>query len=311
MVEVLDGSYPPHIVKAAKILSQGNLLAFATETVYGLGADAENTNGVHQIFKTKRRPASHPLIVHIADKDQVSHYAEKVSAYAYRLMQAFWPGPLTLVLPRQKGIATLAAASQNSIGIRCPIHPVAQNLLKQALTLGVTGVAAPSANHFGRISPTSAQHVVEEFSHHEDKLLVLDGGYCSLGIESSIVSCLEEQPILLRPGVIGRQQIEAVCKLKLGITGQKTPQVSGSLASHYAPHAKLLILPRQEISTIPPSDTVALYHLPLDAKQAAYELFAQLRRLDRRGVEKIYVSEPPDTPEWEGVRDRLKRASHY
>ena len=201
---ILPGTDPQAILEAARRIQAGQRVGFPTETVYGLGADASNDQAVAGIFSAKGRPAEHPLIVHVSDASQVSDYASRVPPFAARLMQAFWPGPLTVILPRRQGVATAAAGGQNSIGLRCPAHPVALAFLQACHT----GVAGPSANRFGRISPTTAQHVQQEFG---DDLLVLDGGPCELGIESSIVDCTRGQPVLLRPGVLTRAQLEAAC----------------------------------------------------------------------------------------------------
>ncbi len=188
---------PQAILEAARRIQAGELVGFPTETVYGLGADASNDDAVAGIFAAKGRPANHPLIVHVADAAQVGDYAASVPPFAARLMQAFWPSPLTVILPRREGIASAAAGGQDSIGLRCPAHPVALAFLKACRT----GVAGPSANRFGRVSPTTAQHVAGEFG---DALLVLDGGPCAVGIESSIVDCTRGRPVLLRPGVLTR-----------------------------------------------------------------------------------------------------------
>ena len=191
------------IADAARRIHAGELVAFPTETVYGLGADASSDAAVARIFAAKGRPADHPLIVHVANAAQVLDFAASVPPFAVRLMQAFWPGPLTVILPRKKGVATAAAGGQNSIGLRCPAHPVALDFLKACLALGVSGVAGPSANRFGRVSPTTAAHVRDEFG---GDLLILNGGPCEVGIESSIVDCTRSRPVLLRPGVLTRLQ---------------------------------------------------------------------------------------------------------
>ena len=191
---LLPGNRPAAIAQAAWHLQTGELVAFPTETVYGLGADASSDAAVAQIFAVKGRPANHPLIVHVASAAQLADYASSVPAFAQDLIAAFWPGPLTVILPRKPGVAAAAAGGQDSIGLRCPAHPVALAFLAACQT----GVAGPSANRFGRVSPTTATHVVSEFG---DALMVLDGGPCAVGIESSIVDCTRTQPVLLRPGV--------------------------------------------------------------------------------------------------------------
>ncbi len=283
------------------------------------------------IFAAKGRPADHPLIVHVADARQVADYASSVPPFAARLMQAFWPGPLTVILPRKDGMAAAAAGGQNSIGLRCPAHPVALAFLK-ACNIGVAG---PSANRFGRVSPTTAQHVRQEFG---DALLVLDGGPCELGIESSIVDCTRGQPVLLRPGVLTRAQLEAACgesvlgKDELPQADSalgSAPRAPGTLASHYAPNAKVRLMDAGAIQTAlnllgADAAHIAVYaraivhiksaqvlyrRMPDDAAAAAQQLFAVLRDFDAQGVKLIWIENPPAAAEWEGVRDRLGRAA--
>ena len=244
---ILDGSLPESVAAAARALRGGALLGLPTETVYGLAADADNASAVHRIFEAKGRPSDHPLIVHLAPGDGaqgwragVDHYAREVPAFAQALMQAFWPGPLTLILPRREGVAAVSAGGQDSVGLRCPSHPVAQALLTAACAHGVHGVAAPSANRFGRVSPTTAAHVVDEFAGvPDDELLVLDGGACPVGIESTIVDATRGEPVLLRPGMITAQTLSQACGLPVRERDAQAPRVSGSLVSHYAPQARV------------------------------------------------------------------------
>jgi L-threonylcarbamoyladenylate synthase len=274
--------------------------------------------------------------VHVASVAQVPLFAAQVPDFAQALMAAFWPGPLTLILPRQPGVATASAGGQRSIGLRCPSHPVAQALLQAALPLGVLGVSAPSANRFGRVSPTSAAHVQSELG---PDLLILDGGDCAVGIESTIIDCTRGEPVLLRPGHITRTQIEAVCGRAVldkdapqAVLGQPAPRASGTLESHYAPRAKVRLMSAAEITQKlqalgPHANNLGLWSAKrpatdealgsgvlwleqaATAEQAAHDLFGVLRDLDTRGVTQIWVQLPPDTPEWEGVRDRLQRAA--
>ena len=336
---IRPGSDPAALAEAAERIRHGQLVGLPTETVYGLGADALNDAGVARIFAAKGRPADHPLIVHVAEAAQVEAYASSVPAFAARLMAAFWPGPLTLILPRRPGVATAAAGGQDSIGLRCPAHPVAQALLKAC----GTGIAAPSANRFGRVSPTTAAHVQQELG---DELLVLDGGPCAVGIESSIVDCTRGQPVLLRPGVLTRAQLEAACGqtvLDKDALASQAPRASGTLASHYAPHARVQLLDAQALQVAllsafqseleselepaqpgaPSLGRIAVYArtqpelpagviyraMPHQAEQAAHELFAVLRDLDAEGVTQIWVETPPVASAWDGVRDRLLRAA--
>jgi L-threonylcarbamoyladenylate synthase len=320
------------IAQAAQALRDGQLVGMPTETVYGLAANATDDAAVAKIFVAKGRPSDHPLIVHVASAAQVPLFAAQVPDFAQGLIDAFWPGPLTLILSRQSGVATASAGGQDSIGLRCPSHPVAQALLKACTALGVQGVSAPSANRFGRVSPTTAAHVQSELG---PDLLILDGGECDVGIESTIIDCTRGEPVLLRPGHITRPQIEAACGravLDKDAVVQPAPRASGTLESHYAPRAKVRLLSAQDIaaklqalgphannlglwSAVRPDDGagwgagVLWRAQPQMAEQAAHALFSVLRDLDARGVQQIWVQWPPDTPEWEGVRDRLQRAA--
>ena len=324
------------IVQAAQALHDGQLVGLPTETVYGLAGNATDDAAVAKIFAAKGRPADHPLIVHVASVAQVPLFAAQVPDFAQKLMAAFWPGPLTLILPRKSGVAAASAGGQDSIGLRCPSHPVAQALLLACLPLGVLGVSAPSANRFGRVSPTSAAHVQSELG---PDLLILDGGDCEVGIESTIIDCTRGEPVLLRPGQITRAQIEAACGHAVrgkdapqDVSGQAAPRASGTLESHYAPRAKVRLMSAQDITVKlqalgPHANNLGLWSnerptsdqgmgsgilwrkQAIMAEQAAHDLFGVLRDLDARGVTQIWVQLPPDTPDWEGVRDRLQRAA--
>jgi len=324
---LLDAADVKAVQAAAAALAAGELLAFPTETVYGLGARADDDAAVQRIYSAKGRPAAHPLIVHAADAEQARRFAQHWPASAQALAQAFWPGPLTLIVKREPALAAAAAGGQSSIGLRVPAHPVARALLREAHRLGVPGVAAPSANRFGRVSATTAAHVLEEFG---PELKVLDGGECPGGIESAIVDCSIAQPALLRPGLLQRVQIEAVLGAPLRERGAQSPRASGSLRSHYAPSAKLRLMSTQQLrdalEVLGPQAVhlkLAVYSrarlragrglehrlMPDDPAAAAHELFAALREFDARGVQLIWVEQPPESAEWEGVRDRLMRAA--
>jgi L-threonylcarbamoyladenylate synthase len=326
---ILDGGQESSIAEAARVLAAGGLVGFPTETVYGLGADAGNETAVAGIFAAKGRPSDHPLIVHVPDAQAALHFASGVPPVAQRLMDAFWPGPLTLILPRRAGIGQAAAGGQDTIGLRCPAHPVAHALLLACAQADppVHGVAGPSANRFGRVSPTTAAHVQGEFG---DAVLVLDGGATSVGIESAIVDCTRGVPVLLRPGVLTRAQIEAACGERVRLPGELAdagPRASGTLESHYAPNAKVRLMDCGSLQTAldvlgPDAANVAVYartalrtrtphyrRMPDDAIETARQLFAVLRDFDAAGVKLIWVETPPDTPEWEGVHDRLRRAA--
>lgn len=342
---ILDGNAATSITTAAELIRSGELLGLPTETVYGLAADASNAEAVAKIFMAKGRPADHPLIVHVLDAASVAHFASSVPDFAARLMAAFWPGPLTVILPRQEQVAAAAAGGQNSIGLRSPSHPVAQALLRACLastgadTRQVWGIAAPSANKFGRVSPTTAAHVQSEFG---DGLTVLDGGPCDVGIESTIIDCTRGVPVLLRPGAITIKQVQAVCGQKVlsndEMLAQTTPapRASGTLESHYAPNARvhmrdaqglqaaLDLMPADSVGASPSRPLIATYSrtplntpsasvlrksMPDSAGATAQQLFAVLRDFDDQGVQAIWVETPPNTPEWDGVRDRLQRAA--
>ena len=330
---ILDGQSPEAIAEAVRVLRAGGLVAFPTETVYGLGADATSDMAVAGIFKAKGRPADHPLIVHVAagikGTEALSRFAQPLPPFAQKLVQAFWPGPLTLIVTRQPGVAAAAAGGQDTIGLRCPSHPVAQALLVACAEHGVAGLAGPSANRFGRVSPTTAAHVQGEFG---DELLIIDGGPCEVGIESTIVDVSRGVPVLLRPGLITRAQIEAACGEKLRDRHDLSapdPRASGTLEAHYAPSAKVRLMDAKAIQTAldvlgPDAAHIAVWsrtelknrsarvlqkRMPDDAAAAAQLLFAVLRDFDAQGVKLIWVETPPDTHEWEGVRDRLQRAA--
>lgn len=323
---LLSGEDPGAVDRGAAALAAGELVAFPTETVYGLGARADDDRAVAGVFALKGRPADHPLIVHVAEPADAQVFATTLGESARRLIDAFWPGPLTVIVARTPGLAAAAAGGQSSIGLRCPAHPIAHALLVAARARGVPGVAAPSANRFGRISPTRAQHVVDEFG---DALLVLDGGDCDVGIESTIVDCSARVPTLLRPGQIRRERIEAVIGMPLAAPDAHSPRASGTLEAHYAPRAKLRLMNAGMLNTalqvlgdgtpklavysrtvrMPPGLRVSSRVMPGDPDRAAHELFAALRELDAQGLDLIWVEEPPADPAWDGVRDRLARAA--
>lgn len=324
VARILDGGNPGHMAQAVDALVAGRLVAFPTETVYGLGADAGQDAAVAGIFAAKGRPAEHPLIVHVPNAAAALPLARAIPPAAQKLMDAFWPGPLTVIVPRREGVATAAAGGQDTLGLRCPAHPVAQSLLQACAQRGVIGLAAPSANQFGRVSPTTAAHVAGEFG---DDVLVIDGGPCPVGIESTIIDCSRGRPVLLRPGTLTRGQIEAVLGEPLHDRDAQAPRASGTLESHYAPRAKVRLMSSDVLQTALEVlghgvEGIALYArtvrpprgmlhrtMPGDAARAAQELFAVLRDLDQRGVRLIWVESPPPGPEWDGVRDRLTRAA--
>lgn len=331
-VDLPDPPDPPDaaaVRAAASLLAAGELVAFPTETVYGLGARADDDAAVARIFAAKGRPADHPLIVHVASTKAALAFSPQPNALAQCLMAAFWPGPLTLIVPRHPARAVAAAGGQASIGLRMPAHPVALALLREAARLGVPGVAGPSANRFGRVSPTTAAHVRQEFG---PALYVLDGGACQFGIESAIVDCTRERPALLRPGQLSRREIERVLGQPLAAPDALSPRAPGTLAAHYAPQARVILLDTPALAArlaAGPTGTgglaggVGVYsrfaplrgagwlwrQMPDDAADVAHELFAVLREFDGAGVAQLWVEQPPSAPDWDGVRDRLQRAA--
>ncbi len=320
------GDSDDDIAQAAQTLARGELLGLPTETVYGLAADALNPKAVAAIFQAKGRPADHPLIVHLANANHVSEFAASVPNYANALMEAFWPGPLTLIVQRRADVANVAAGGHPTIALRCPSHPLALKVLQHAWQLGVKGVAAPSANLFGKVSPTTALHVREAFP----LLTLLDGGACQVGIESTIVDISQGAPVLLRPGMLHAAQLSLVAGQKVQVAAAKpfesAPAAPGMLASHYAPRASVRLYAGTQIeqyaatchgglavwSRTPLSlpAHVLWRAMPAQAAECAHVLFAQLRALDTLGMEHIWVETPPETPAWDGVRDRLQRASN-
>jgi L-threonylcarbamoyladenylate synthase len=327
----LPGDAPASIDQAAQALAKGELVGFPTETVYGLGADAANEAAVAKIFAAKGRPSDHPLIVHVAHAQGVHDFACDIPDFAHKLMAQCWPGPLTLILPRREGIGLATAGGQNSIGVRCPSHPVALALLKAARGLGVLGVSGPSANRFGRVSPTTAQHVASEFG---PGLLILDGGPCPVGIESSIVDCTRSAPVLLRPGMLSRQQLSRMggkAVLSPEEFAQSTaPRASGTLASHYAPNAKVRIMAATDLAQalhttpMPAGQCIGVWlqtlpapignhwvvrSMPASPEGCAQALFATLREFEALGVAEIWIQTPPSDAAWDGIKDRLLRAA--
>jgi L-threonylcarbamoyladenylate synthase len=312
------------IDRAAALLRGGTLVAFPTETVYGLGADARNPDAVRKIFAAKRRPAEHPVIVHIEHAASLPDWVREIPDGARALALACWPGPLTLILPRSPGVSDAITGGQDSVGLRVPSHPVARALLSR---FG-GGIAAPSANRFGRISATTAQHVADEFG--DEVALVLDGGPCTIGIESTIVGFTDGDAILLRPGAIGIEQLTRVLGRTPHSASTAAPRVSGSLASHYAPVTPARLLQRDELTgalaqlgrarghvavlahsaSQPPGFEGTWFDAPAESAGYAQQLYANLRALDAREADEIWIEAPPDGPDWLAIHDRLRRATH-
>ena len=336
MPEIASGQSTESIDRAVALLNAGHLIGLPTETVYGLAADADNPEAVRKIFAAKGRPADHPLIVHLGADDLLSAYATDIPDAAWALAEAFWPGPLTLILKKAPSVPDIVTGGQDTVGIRIPGHPVALTLLRalaesrrQAGKSG-GGLAAPSANRFGRISPTSAQHVADELG--DAVALILDGGDCRVGIESTIVDLSRGAPVILRPGAISTEQLSLVLGEAIGTRASMTedvPRVSGSLASHYAPQTPMQIMASDvieralqgtdrcaaivrmgvdlEASLLQRPDVIVLADQPAAYAHAFYRV---LRELDARGYARILVQALPEGTDWLAVQDRLGRAAH-
>lgn len=318
------------IKKAAFIIKSGGTVAFPTETVYGLGADASNHKAVERIYEIKGRPKGHPLIVHIANFDQVKEWACDIPPFAKTLADAFWPGPLTLILKKNPIVSSSAAGGQQTIGLRIPNNPIALQLLREFNG----GIAAPSANRFGKISPTTAEHVQQDLGSRID--MIIDGGRCKQGIESTIIDLSCSQPRLLRPGAIPSDAINNLLKTFDTVlsteshTNKNTPQVPGILAAHYAPQAALFFIDSSAlIDTIKNNhskkykiivlaqckqdinrDNVTWISMPISASDYAHELYAQLHFADALNPNIIIVEKPPIENDWIAIHDRLTKAEH-
>ena len=326
------------ILQAAASLESGSLVAFPTETVYGLGADAENPTAVANIYAAKGRPANHPVIVHLAPEANLSYWAKDIPEVANALIKAFWPGPLTLILKRADHIPDAVSGGQDSIGLRCPSHPVAQALLR-AFKNGQGGIAAPSANKFGNVSPTTAQHVLEEFPHETETggviSEVLDGGQSEVGIESTILDLTRlstHGPVLLRPGHISANQLAQILGVLPSAPDAAAPRASGTLDAHYAPNTPVVLIEPEALDLsvqqlLAAGRNVALMcyqqhelhqskgiiakrQLPNDAIAYAHDLYAGLRELDLVHADIILVEALPQDKAWQGVNDRLQRAAY-
>lgn len=330
----------PALAHAVRVLLEGGLVAFPTETVYGLGADASDPAAVARIYQAKGRPSNHPVIVHVASVQEMAPWVRDVPPEAFALAEAFWPGPLTLILKRAATIPDAVSGGQDTIGIRCPSHPVAQALLTafaRARPGRPSGLAAPSANRFGRVSPTRAQHVRDEFADLVAAgMPVLEGGDSEVGIESTILDLSRlgagGPPALLRPGGLSAESIESVLGCRLAGADAQAPRVSGSLKAHYAPHTALelcaaatleqridgwLATHPGDLAVVVHSDRLAnvarprvhLIRLPHDARAYARRLYATLRAVDTMGVASVLWEAVPTEPAWDGVHDRLSRAA--
>lgn len=298
-------------------------MAFPTETVYGLGADAANPVAVAKIFAAKGRPADHPLIVHIANVEQLYDWADTVPDSALRLAAAFWPGPLTIILNKKACVPLAVTGGQQTVALRIPANPVALQLL----TAFTGGIAAPSANRFGRISPTRAEHVAEELN--DSVACILDGGPCSVGVESTIIDLSESQPTILRPGRITRSQLRAVLQTDISLSPQTKIRAPGMMAVHYAPNTMALLCPAQtlitmmdelcgqgkQIGILAYSQAMSalpcehLLQLPDQAEHYEAALYSALRELDKLHLDTILIEQPPSNEAWAAVSDRLEKAT--
>jgi L-threonylcarbamoyladenylate synthase len=328
-----------HLTAAAYALLAGELVAIPTETVYGLGADASNPVAVNRIYEVKGRPADHPLIVHVAALKYCDAWVDEPSAMNRLAMlgKAFWPGPLTMIVPLKSDAPAYASAGQTTVGLRVPAHPIATALLKKFHDLGGLGIAAPSANRFGKVSPTSASHVRADLG--SDVPWVIDGGDCEVGLESTIVDLCVSPPRILRPGAISALEIsQCLDEVVLAGGNHASPQVSGSLASHYAPNTPLQLLSSEELLRAVQAEpgsrlgiwasqtnceslktslpNAHLYIAKDNPKDFGHELYAVLRNIDTWGVKRVLIERPPNSGmgstsgAWAAVIDRLQRASH-
>ena len=306
------------IRRAVEILRAGGLVAFPTETVYGLGADASSATAVARLYQAKGRPGNHPVIVHFSSAEPAFAWAREIPSAARKLAEKFWPGPLSLILQRSTKAQDFVTGAQDSVGLRVPSHPVAQALLRE---FG-SGVAAPSANRFGKVSPTTAAHVREDLRQQVD--LVLEGGASEVGIESTIVDLSGAKAVLLRPGGISKAQLEDVLQANVEEKNSASPRHSGGLERHYAPQTPALLVPPHRLDSeiakrggavavlafSRPDERVEFWiRLPREPRAYAQRLYAALRELDSAQCETILIETPPETAEWTAVRDRLSRAT--
>jgi len=306
------------LARAARELKGGYLIAFPTETVYGLGADAENESAVSRIYKVKGRPQDHPLIVHIGDWQLMGEWAEEIPDYAIDLARAFWPGPMTLILKRSEIAKDFVTGNQETVGIRVPNQTLALQLLNEFSKIGGKGIAAPSANRFGHVSPTTADAVRDELGAFLDENdSILDGGPCAVGVESTIIDCTGPNPKILRPGAITIEDIKGVTGLAVESPNNSEIRVSGSLENHYAPAAQVLLDVTAQpgdgfiaLAEIPSPDGVIRLVTPKNIEAFAHDLYAALRDADLKGLTRVVVHQPKGDGLAIAIRDRLKRASN-
>ena len=307
------------IKEAATSLISGNLVAFPTETVYGLGADATNEKAVARVYEVKGRPTDHPLIVHISSIDALDKLAKEVPEYAIKLARNFWPGPMTLILSKTELVKDFITGGQDNVGIRVPAHTVALALLKELESHGSYGIAAPSANRFGKVSPTTAQAVSDELSDYLTSAdLILDGGSCIVGVESTIIDCTQKLPVIIRPGEVSTEMIEELLSIKLPIFDTQSNQIKapGLLTSHYSPNAKVFLtgLPQVgdgfiALSYIPTPKGVFRLAAPKNNIEYAQSLYNALRLADSKGLQNVFVIPPAAEGIGIAINDRLTKAS--
>lgn len=321
------------IEKAARVLASGGLVAVPTETVYGLAADADNPTAVRSTFAAKGRPADHPLIVHVTGFEALSAWTSEIPDCAKTLTDAFWPGPLTLVFKKSPRVSDAVTGGQDTVAIRCPSHPVMRALLRRFAGTNHKAVTAPSANTFGSISPTTAKHVLDDLGvKPEGKLdMILDGGECEVGVESTIVNLTGPRPTILRHGAVTAAMLSELLGFEVLDAGADAPRVSGRLKSHYAPRTKLVIVPTEELEGLIGGADVAntafllcgqsdlartlsqkarrCIVAPSDHAGYAHVLYAAMHELDACSADRILVQAPPSTPDWAAVNDRLGRAA--
>ena len=307
------------IKDAAASLISGNLVTFPTETVYGLGADAVNKDAVSRIYEVKGRPTGHPLIVHISSIELLDKWARDIPEYAIKLARSFWPGPMTLILPRTKLAKDFITAGQDNVGIRVPSHTVALALLKEFESQGGEGVAAPSANRFGKVSPTTAQAVSDELSDYlAPNDLILDGGPSQVGVESTIIDCTQRLPVIIRPGEVSTQMIEELLSIKLPIFDTQSNQIKapGLLTSHYSPNAKVFLTGTPApgdgliaIASVKTPEGVIRLSAPQNNTEYAHTLYNAMRQGDALGIKNIYALLAEDIGVGVAINDRLKKAA--
>jgi len=315
--EFLSSCSADIIKLAAQSLFNGNLVAFPTETVYGLGADALNSNAVARIYEVKSRPHDHPLIVHVHNLNAIDEWVKEIPEYAIQLARDYWPGPMTLILNRSKIAGDFITGGQDTVGIRIPNHAIALALLNTFHELGGKGIAAPSANRFGHVSPTSAQAVTQEIAEYlGDSDVVLDGGDCQVGVESTIIDCTGELPNILRPGAVTSEMILHSTSLKtLNINSTQVPRVSGNLEKHYSPEAKVILdqVPRTgqgyiALNTFETPVGVIRLASPRNHDEFAHSLYGALRKADELDLTSLVVQQPEGDGIAIAIRDRLARA---